>query len=84
MAIIHFLFRLLFQWRYTEWLKFDDVNGVPDWSYVYGVELYNHSAPAVDFDDENANLASVPSLKKEVETFHAMLKEGWRAALPEN
>ena len=63
-------------------MSFNDTLAIPDWNTVWGVELYNHSTPTVDFNDENVNLASEPSLKTEVQTLHDMLKEGWRSALP--
>lgn len=75
------------RWRYVEWVKFNHTTALPDWSVVFGQELYSHEAnPVVDgtFDYENENLASDPAHADLVEAMRARLKDGWRHALPES
>ena len=50
-------------YRYTEWVGFDRPSATADWSVVYGVELYNHSAAPVpvSFDMETENIAALPA-----------------------
>ena len=69
-------------YRYTEWVKFDRVTATPDWDQVWGVELYNHTHPITFFNDENINMASMPSMKSVVTELHQVLKAGWRSAVP--
>ena len=69
-------------YRYTEWVKFDHVTATPDWDQVWGVELYNHTHPITFFNDENINMANMPSMKSVVTELHQILKAGWRSAVP--
>ena len=64
----------------TEWVKF---NREPDWSNVWGVELYNHTEPVKFFDQENANIAKQPGMDSVVQELSQLLHAGWRAALPQ-
>ena len=69
-------------YRYTEWLSFDHDTATPSWDDVWGVELYNHTDPVVFFNDENINMADMPSMKSVVTELHQVLKAGWRSAQP--
>ena len=78
------------QWRYTEWLKFNQGNNktgnaavypYPDWSDVHGLELYNHSNNTADSNDFNAqdnfNFSYEQNMKNTVDQLHNILKETW-------
>jgi hypothetical protein len=52
-------------YRYTEWLAFDHVQGVADWTHPLGVELYEHdpiAKPTCKWDYEALNRQSDPAL----------------------
>jgi len=57
------------RYRYTEWGK----------DGKQGVEIYDHQ----NDPQENVNIASFPEMERVVATLSKMLREGWRAALPE-
>jgi hypothetical protein len=65
-------------YRYTIWVGFDRPTGVPDWSTVYGVELYNHTASPVpkSYDMEHTNLAvtNEAAAAPVIASLHAKLK----------
>ena len=63
-------------YRYTEWVKF--TNKKPDWSTVYGVELYNHTADP----DENYNVAEEASFANLRKGLSRQLRAGWRSTIP--
>ena len=46
-------------WRYTEWVAFDHVKGVPDWARgpLWGIELYDHSSAG-----ESAQRSTAPNV----------------------
>ena len=69
-------------YRFVEWYSFDHVNGKPKFDTVWGTELYDHSTPVAFFNDENTNLAKQANMTDKVKELRAMLKAGWRAALP--
>ncbi|XP_046579953.1 ulvan-active sulfatase-like [Haliotis rubra] len=66
-------------YRYTEWVKFN-IQPVykPDWTEVFGVELYDHYGDP----EENKNLAYDSAYSALVAQFSKQLHAGWRAALP--
>ncbi|XP_046579959.1 iduronate 2-sulfatase-like [Haliotis rubra] len=66
-------------YRYTEWVKFN-LQPVykPDWTQVFGVELYDHYGDP----QENKNLAYDSAYSALVAQFSKQLHAGWRAALP--
>ena len=49
-------------WRFTEWVAFDYNTSTPDWSVLYGRELYDHSDSPVpkDWAMEHENVADAP------------------------
>ncbi len=47
------------QYRFVEWYSFNNVSGIPDYSKVWGTELYDHTRPSAFFDNENANFARI-------------------------
>ncbi len=70
------------EYRFTEWYKFDHITAKPDWSKIWGTELYNHTNPVVFFNDESENLASKPEMESTVKTLRKIVQSGWRNALP--
>ena len=73
------------QYRFTEWYCFNRTTATPDWSDIWGTELYNHieSRSVVFFNDENVNsVAEQPEMKSKIEELRQMIKDGWQAALP--
>ena len=63
-------------YRYTEWVKF--TNKKPDWSTVYGVELYDHTVDP----DENYNVAGDASYVNLRKGLSQQLRAGWRSTIP--
>ena len=70
------------QYHFIEWYRFNRTTATPDWSNIYGTELYNHTEPVVFFNDENVNLAKRPEMKSMIKDLRQMIKDGWRAAMP--
>ena len=70
------------KYRYTEWVKFNRDTAEPDWSNVWGVELYNHTHPVSFFNQDNSNLAKQPAMSSIVQELSKVLHDGWRSALP--
>ena len=73
----------LLQWRYTEWVRFNRTTATPDWTDVWGVELYNHSRPTVDFNDENYNYGNDRGYEGVIAQMKELLRAGWRHAIPD-
>ena len=69
-------------YRFVEWYGFDRDTAKPNWSDVWGTELYNHTMPVKFFNDENENLAKQESMKDKVAELRKMLQAGWRVAMP--
>ena len=42
-------------YRFVEWYHFNRTSGIPDFNYVWGMELYEHTEPTKSFNDENKN-----------------------------
>ena len=70
------------QYRFTEWYRFNRTTATPNFTDIWGTELYNHTEPTVFFNDENINMANQTDMKGLVESLRKMLHAGWRAALP--
>ena len=70
------------KYRFTEWYSFDHTTSKPDYNTVWGTELYDHSTPTINFNDENINLAKKPEMKSTVDELRKALQAGWRDALP--
>jgi len=70
------------QYRFTEWYRFNRTTATPNFTDIWGTELYNHTEPTVFFNDENINMASQTDMKGLVESLRKVLQAGWRAALP--
>ena len=70
------------KYRFTEWYSFDRTTSKPDYNTVWGTELYDHSTPTINFNDENVNLAKKPEMKSTVDELRKALQAGWRDALP--
>ena len=70
------------KYRFTEWYSFDRTTSKPDYNTVWGTELYDHSTPTINFNDENVNLAKKPEMKSTVDELRKALQAGWREALP--
>ena len=70
------------QYRYTEWVRFDNFHFKPHWNQNFGrgYELYDH-----DHDpDENWNQAYEKDYKEIKKQLSDMLHKGWRDFLPPN
>ena len=66
------------QFRYTEWVLFNETTNIPVWSTVYGTELYDH-----DIDHyENTNQAGNSSYSSDITQLSEDLRNGWRDARP--
>ncbi|XP_052127808.1 iduronate 2-sulfatase isoform X2 [Frankliniella occidentalis] len=59
--------------RYTEWVKFDTKTMTPNWTKVYGSELYDH---VID-PNENLNLGDRENLNPLILSFKSMLYKRW-------
>ncbi len=70
------------QYRFTEWYRFNRTTATPNWTDIWGTELYDHTEPTVFFNDENVNMASDPDKQDLVNELRKILQAGWRAALP--
>ena len=70
------------QYRFTEWYRFNRTTATPNFTDIWGTELYNHTEPVVFFNDENINMANQPDKQDLVQKLRKMLQAGWRAALP--
>ena len=65
------------QYRYTEWVRFSGKPEYkPEWSKVYGVELYDHKKDP----EENRNHADDPKYNSIRKHLSEQLHAGWRAA----
>ena len=69
-------------YRFVEWYGFDHTTAKPNWSDIWGTELYDHTEPTKFFNDENENLAKQANMAEKVEEFRKMIQAGWRAAMP--
>ena len=72
------------KYRYTEWVKFNRDTAEPDWTDVWGVELYNYTHPVKFFNQDNSNLAKDPAMASIVQEMKQTLRAGWRSALPQS
>ena len=70
------------QYRFIEWYRFNCTTAIPNFTDIWGTELYNHTKPTVFFDDENVNMANQPEMQDLVKSLRKMLQAGWRAVLP--
>lgn len=62
------------RYRYTEWISFNHTNFKPNWSIVYGKELYDHLIDS----KEDLNLENRPELLYIIKNLRKKLKLGWR------
>ena len=70
------------QYRFTEWYRFNRTTATPNFTDIWGTELYNHTEPTVFFNDENINMANQPDMQDLVKSLRKKLQAGWRAAMP--
>ena len=70
------------QYRFTEWYRFNHTTATPNFTDIWGTELYNHTEPTVFFNDENVNMADQTDMQDLVKSLRKMLQAGWRAAIP--
>ncbi len=70
------------QYRFTEWYRFDHTTATPNFTDIWGTELYNHTEPTMSFNDENENMAGDSDKQDLVESLRKILQAGWRAAMP--
>eukprot|EP00118_Oscarella_pearsei_P015182 m.135238 g.135238 ORF g.135238 m.135238 type:complete len:535 (+) comp38157_c0_seq56:295-1899(+) len=71
------------QYRYTVWVDFNSTEGKGNWSPVCGIELYFHTTPTKNFNDENDNDADNSGNKSILQHLDAAVRAGWRYAQPE-
>ena len=69
-------------YRFTEWYRFNRTTSTPNFTDIWGTELYDHTSPTVFFDDENMNLANRADMADTVSELRSLLQAGWKAALP--
>ena len=70
------------EYRFTEWYRFNRTTATPNFTDIWGTELYNHTEPTVFFNDENVNMVSRPDMQTLVGSLRKILQAGWRAAQP--
>ena len=70
------------QYRFTDWYRFNRTTATPNFTDIWGTELYNHTEPTVFFNDENVNMASQTDMQDLVKSLRKMLQAGWRSAMP--
>ena len=63
-------------------MKFDHTTATPDWTDVWGVELYDHRTEVGLFNNENINLANNASFVAVKSELRAALMTGWKASIP--
>lgn len=68
--------------HFIEWYSFDRITAKPDWTDIWGTELYQHIVHHEPFNNENFNLAFEPEMQDIVKELRQMLHDGWRAAQP--
>ena len=69
------------RYRYTEWPEFTYAPDYkPNWNNLFGVELYDHQIDP----EENKNRVYDPSYQTTVKELSKTLRDGWRAAIPNN
>ncbi|KAK7865418.1 hypothetical protein R5R35_012785 [Gryllus longicercus] len=68
------------QYRYTEWVLFDNHNFIPRWANMIGAELYNHKLDP----HENINMVNNKEMINIVQLLRAQLHAGWRYSLPKH
>ena len=68
--------------HFIEWYSFDRITARPDWTDIWGTELYQHIVHHEPFNNENFNLAFEPEMQDIVKELRQMLHDGWRAAQP--
>ena len=63
------------RWRYTAWVRFNYSTAAPEWSEVFGRELYDHGASPVPsgWDMETENVVGAPEHASLVAQLHARL-----------
>ena len=69
------------QCRFIEWYGFDRTTATPNWTDIWGTELYDHTEPTAFFNDENTNMANDPERQDLVKELRKVLQIGWRAAI---
>ncbi|TGZ50219.1 Uncharacterized protein DBV15_11577 [Temnothorax longispinosus] len=65
-------------YRYTAWIPFAHETCKPDWDIIIAEELYDHRIDRA----EDFNIEASPKMLKTKEYLRALLKDGWRNALP--
>lgn len=62
-------------WRYTEWVRFENTSGVADWLTIVGRELYPEAlGRTCKFDSDSVNVAADPANAAVVTRLAAMLR----------
>lgn len=66
------------EYRYTEWVAFDNQNLKPDWALIISRELYLHWNDSL----ETENVCDDEEYANTVITLSRKLKKGWRSEMP--
>ncbi len=69
-------------YHFIEWYKFNRDAATPDFNQLWGTELYDHSQPTINFNDENINVAADADKQEIVIKLRKILQDGWRSAMP--
>ena len=64
------------EWRYTEWVRFDNLTGVPDWTAQVGRELYAETSDDLTcaFAHDHTNVVEDPANADVVSQLSRMLR----------
>ena len=63
------------QYRFTEWYRFNRTTAIPNFTDIYGTELYDHTAPTTFFNDENVNLVGESQMQKHFDKCYRQVGE---------
>ncbi|XP_042855305.1 iduronate 2-sulfatase-like [Penaeus japonicus] len=66
------------RYRYTVWLKFNNVTFLPDWDHIVSEELYDHKVDP----DENFNLCRKKVYRHKKKHLKRIFIQGWRQSAP--
>ena len=70
------------KFRFTEWYRFNRTTATPNFTDIWGTELYNHTEATVFYNNENINIANQPDKIDIVTSLRALLQAGWRKVRP--
>lgn len=65
------------RFRFTAWLRFDNITYQPDWDHIVAEELYDHKIDP----SEDRNLVGKGSYARKRKALFGVLRGGWRSAV---